>query len=79
MLAAARAEGAETAILTQREFLLRLGIDQRAEALARAQPAKAGQIARQLDRLIGEDQMGELFKAACIHAPGLAPPGFEAS
>ncbi len=79
VLAAGRAQGAETAMVTQREFLLRLGIVQRAEALARAQPAKAGQIGRQLDRLIGEDQMGELFKAACIHAPGLAPPGFEAA
>jgi SAM-dependent MidA family methyltransferase len=80
VLAAARAEGAETSpILTQRDFLLRLGIEARAEALARARPDRAALTARQLDRLIGEDQMGVLFKAACIHAPGLVPPGFEAS
>ncbi|HEY5409477.1 MAG TPA: SAM-dependent methyltransferase [Caulobacteraceae bacterium] len=78
VLSAARAEGAEVAILTQRELLLRLGVVQRAEALALAQPDRAGQIGRQLDRLIGEDQMGGRFKAACIHAPGLVPPGFEA-
>jgi SAM-dependent MidA family methyltransferase len=34
-------------------------------------------VARQLDRLTAPDQMGELFKAACIFAPGLTPPGFE--
>jgi len=80
VLAAARAQGAETSrILTQRDFLLRLGIEARAESLSRARPDRAAEIARQLDRLIGEDQMGVLFKAAAIHAPGLVPPGFEAS
>ncbi len=80
VLAAARAEGAETSsILTQREFLTRLGIKARADALARARPDRAALIARQLDRLIGEDQMGALFKAASVHASGLVPPGFEAA
>ncbi len=69
--------GAGAALLRQREFLLRLGIMQRAEALAAAAPDKADLIARQLDRLIGEDQMGVLFKAACIHHPAFAPPAFE--
>ena len=77
VLAAARAEGAEARLLSQRALLSRLGILQRAEALSRASPRQASTIARQLDRLIGEDQMGELFKAACIHAHGLTPPGFE--
>ena len=80
VLAAARAQGAEASpILTQRDFLLRLGIEARAQALGRARPDRAALIARQLDRLIGEDQMGVLFKAACIHAPSLVPPGFEAA
>ena len=48
----------------------------RADALARARPDKAEAIARQLERLVGEDQMGELFKVACIHGAGLSPPGF---
>jgi len=78
VLAAARAEGAATAPLaTQRDWLLRLGVQARADALARARPDRADAIARQLDRLIGEDEMGELFKAACIHGAGLNPPGFD--
>ena len=77
VLAAARKAGAETAILTQGEFLRRLGVEHRAAALAKAQPDRAPTLARQLDRLTAPDQMGALFKAACIHAPGLVPPGFE--
>lgn len=79
VLAAARAAGAEASLTTQRELLLRLGIAERASALAQAQPDRADRVFRQLDRLIGEHQMGQLFKAACLHAPGLAPPGFEAA
>ena len=77
VLAAARKAGARTAILTQGEFLGRLGIEQRAAALARNHPERAETIQRQLDRLVAPDQMGALFKAACIHADGLVPPGFE--
>jgi NADH dehydrogenase [ubiquinone] 1 alpha subcomplex assembly factor 7 len=77
VLAAARAEGAATAILSQAAFLKRLGIEARAAALSNARPDLASQIARQRDRLIGEAQMGALFKAACIHAAELVPPGFE--
>ena len=79
VLAAARAEGADARILSQRELLLRLGIAERASALAKARPDQADRTFRQLERLIGEDQMGELFKAACLFAPGLEPPGFEAA
>ena len=69
-LAAARETGALTLpLLTQREFLRRLGVDARAAALTSANPTKADTIARQLDRLIGPEQMGELFKVACIHSP----------
>ncbi|HEX4181036.1 MAG TPA: SAM-dependent methyltransferase [Caulobacteraceae bacterium] len=78
VLAAARARGASTAILGQGEFLRRLGVEVRARALARAKPERADAIARQLARLIDADQMGELFKAACLFAPGQpTPPGFE--
>ena len=78
VLAAAAGQGAVAApILTQGAFLRRLGIETRAGALARARPDRAGQIDRQLDRLIAPDQMGELFKAACIHSPGWTPPAFE--
>ncbi|MES2342922.1 MAG: class I SAM-dependent methyltransferase [Pseudomonadota bacterium] len=78
VLAAAAREGAGAApILTQGEFLVRLGIGARAEALSSARPDRSEVIERQLERLVSPDQMGELFKAACIHTPGLVPPGFE--
>ena len=48
-----------------------------AERLAAARPDRADVIARQLERLIAPDQMGELFKAACIHSPDWTPPAFE--
>jgi SAM-dependent MidA family methyltransferase len=77
--AAAAKEGAGvTPIRTQAAFLHALGIGPRVSALARARPDRAEALARQVDRLIGPDQMGELFKAMAIHTPGLAIPGFEA-
>jgi len=78
VVAAAREAGAKAGpILTQGAFLVALGIVQRAEALAVRQPDRADQIGRQLDRLIGEAQMGDLFKVACLCAPDLSPPLFE--
>ena len=74
---AARAEGAEAAILTQTDLLARLGIGERAEALVRARPDRSATIGRQLTRLIGGDQMGQLFKACAIFEPGQPPPAFE--
>lgn len=75
--AAARSAGAAASeILTQREFLLRLGLAHRAEALCDARPDLAPVIERQAHRLIGEHEMGELFKVLSIHRPDLTPPGF---
>ena len=34
-------------------------------------------IGRQLTRLIGADEMGELFKVCAIHTPDWTPPAFE--
>jgi SAM-dependent MidA family methyltransferase len=48
-----------------------------AEALVRAAPARSGVIGRQLNRLVGGDEMGELFKACAIHSPDWTPPAFE--
>jgi SAM-dependent MidA family methyltransferase len=79
-LAAAAGAGAETTpIRRQGDFLADLGAEARAGALARARPDRANVIARQLDRLVSPEQMGALFKAACVHSPGLEPPGFEAA
>jgi SAM-dependent MidA family methyltransferase len=78
VVAAAREAGAKAGpILTQGEFLRALGIEQRAQALSTARPDRADQIGRQLDRLVGEAQMGALFKVACLAAPDLSPPLFE--
>ena len=79
MLATAAAEGAGvTEILTQGEFLRRLGVEARAEALITANPDREPVLRRQLARLIDPDQMGELFKAAAVMSPPeLIPPGFE--
>lgn len=72
-------EGVAAGAMTQGDFLRRLGIEARAAALSQARPEHAGLIARQLDRLIGHDQMGDLFKAACLHSPTLVPPAFESA
>ena len=78
LLAAAVEAGAEIAgPMPQGLFLGRLGIQQRAEALIAARPDRSMVIGRQLARLVAPDQMGELFKVACIHQPGFEPPGFE--
>jgi len=80
VLAAAVEAGAATGpIWPQGAFLQALGIEARAQALAAARPDQAAILARQLDRLTGEAQMGALFKVVCLHAPGLAPPLFEPS
>jgi SAM-dependent MidA family methyltransferase len=79
VLRTARAAGLRAAILDQGEFLRRLGVVERAEALSRARPERAESLARQLARLIDDDQMGTLFKAACLYgAADPPPPGFEA-
>jgi len=78
VLAAGVEAGAKAGpILQQAVFLAMLGIEARAQALAAARPDRADPIARQLDRLTGQAQMGALFKAVCLHAPGFTPPAFE--
>ncbi|MHA6297380.1 class I SAM-dependent methyltransferase [Devosia sp. CAU 1758] len=73
----ARSVGLATQPLaTQGQFLTRLGIGERAAALSGANPASAPDIRTAHDRLVGQDQMGNLFKVFCTHSPGLAPVGF---
>ena len=78
VLSAARSRHARATILEQGEFLRRLGVEARANALARARPERAASIARQLARLIDPNEMGRLFKAVCLYkAIDPPPPGFE--
>jgi NADH dehydrogenase [ubiquinone] 1 alpha subcomplex assembly factor 7 len=76
---AAKATGLAVAPLAdQGEWLLRLGLGQRAKALAAANPREAANVARAVERLTSPDQMGTLFKVLCAHSPGLRPAGFTA-
>jgi SAM-dependent MidA family methyltransferase len=76
---AARKAGAKpTMLVTQGEWLIRLGIEARAQALSRANADRAAEIEDALHRLTGRDQMGSLFKVIAIHSPGWrAPAGFQ--
>ncbi len=88
---AARAAGAQVhGPITQGVLLSGLGIFDRARALSRrADAAQASQIDAALARLVSDqsgimveggvvDGMGQLFKALCVTAPGMAAPaGFE--
>ncbi len=61
--------------LPQGEFLLRLGLDARAQSLiARATPSQARDIESARRRLLDSREMGTLFKALALAAPGLPPP-----
>ncbi len=63
--------------VTQGSFLTALGIGARAEALAKASPDRAEDIALDRDRLIGDEMMGDLFKVLALTAPGWpVPAGF---
>ena len=77
VLAAARREGVETqGPMAQGDFLRVLGLEARARTLSLAQPESGDRIRRQVERLSGADQMGDLFLAVALHSPGLRPPGF---
>ena len=76
--AARAARAAATPLVSQGEWLNRLGIGARAAGLADANPERADELAATVHRLTARDQMGELFKVLAIHAPNWpAPAGFE--
>ena len=80
VLDAALKAGAEvTGCRNQGDFLKALGIETRAARLVEGRPDAAPAIGRQLARLTAPDQMGALFKAACVFWPrSLEVPGFPA-
>jgi NADH dehydrogenase [ubiquinone] 1 alpha subcomplex assembly factor 7 len=66
-----------TPLIAQGEWLIGLGIEARAQALSRANPERARDIAGALQRLTGAEEMGTLFKTIAIHSPDWpAPAGF---
>jgi SAM-dependent MidA family methyltransferase len=65
-------------LVTQGEWLNRLGIGVRGAALADASPERATELADAIRRLTGKAEMGELFKVIAIHSAGWpAPAGFQ--
>lgn len=75
---AAQGAGATaTPVVGQGEWLIRLGIEARAQSLSRANPDRAADIEAALQRLTSRDQMGALFKVIAIHSSDWpAPAGF---
>ena len=73
LIAAAQGMGATCwGPVEQAEWLVKLGIDQRAAALARSAPDRAESIAADRMRLV--NGMGALFKAVAFTAPGWPEP-----
>ncbi len=64
--------------VTQGEFLNRLGLRERAAALAAAAPSEASEIRTAAARLTDKSQMGSLFKVLALSSAGIAPAGFDA-
>ena len=76
VVAAARDAGAAVPpLVTQGEWLIRLGIEARAQSLARANPDRANEVQTALERLTARDQMGTIFKVLAIHSPDWPAPG----
>lgn len=71
------AGGVVHTIISQGQFLTKLGVVERTNALAAANPSLSRDIQTSCDRLIGPDQMGRLFKVFCVTSPGFPiPEGF---
>ena len=73
-VAAKEAGAAAFGPVSQGEWLLRLGIVARAEALARSSPEKASEIMAACHRLILPEQMGSLFQVLALTAPAWPEP-----
>ena len=76
---AASQQGAKIGgILTQGEFLLQLGLLQRAGRLGHCKPVEfQQQIQTDVERLAAPEQMGKLFKVFCLAQENLVLPLFE--
>jgi SAM-dependent MidA family methyltransferase len=72
---AAHAAGAAvTRVMAQGEWLIRLGIEARAQALMRGNPERADEVQAAFERLTGRPEMGQLFKVIAFHGPDWPPP-----
>jgi NADH dehydrogenase [ubiquinone] 1 alpha subcomplex assembly factor 7 len=76
-LASAASRAAVFGPIGQAEFLDEIGVVRRFEKLASRNPAMAGELWSQLDRLVNPEQMGALFRALALVPRGApTPPGF---
>lgn len=76
--AASESGAAVTGVVSQGEWLKRLGIVARADALSRSNPDLATKIAAAAHRLIAREEMGGMFKVIAIHSRAWpVPAGFE--
>lgn len=71
---AGEAGAAVTPLVTQGDWLRALGIEARADSLARTNPDRAAEISATLQRLTAPQAMGDLFKVIALHAPAWAAP-----
>ena len=71
-----------SSIITQRDLLLRLGLEPRMQQLTRGNPDRSYDITKACLRLIDHTSpqaMGQLFKALAISHPNFGPiPAFDA-
>ncbi|WP_333824480.1 class I SAM-dependent methyltransferase [Pinisolibacter sp.] len=75
--AATRAGAAAHGPIEQGDFLLALGLAERAGRLgADKDEAARAEIVSQVSRLVGPEEMGSLFKVLAVTPPGVVPPGF---
>ena len=66
-------------IMSQGEFLIRMGLVERAKILGRGKEAKIrDEIAKAMERLASPKAMGQLFKVMAVSAPGQRLPIFDA-
>ena len=56
---------------TQGMFLANIGITERAEQLMKANPESSRDLLTATERLIGNDQMGQLFKVLAFAPPSI--------
>lgn len=55
-----------SSLISQKEFLVSLGIEERRQILLKKNPQKSAEINSAIDRLVGSNQMGELFKCLIV-------------
>ncbi len=66
-------------LISQKDFLNAMGIEMRAQAIMDHIPDAKQKVQADLDRLIGDKQMGQLFKVQAIGSKNMVPYPFEAS